>query len=107
MHRPNADQCITQPAGEATAEDAYETDGRHDGGDLLLGQACGFEEETSELQGGPWQASEAALDHQYEESGCVPQERPECFELREDDVLAGWRQSPNSHRRRPHAQVDH
>merc|ERR1712190_392183 len=107
MHWPNHGESITQPAGESTPEDANEADGRHDGGDLLLGQPCGFEEETSELQRGPWQASETTLDHQDEESGCVAQELRERLEFRDDYVLAGNTNIFHSHWRRIDAEVDH
>merc|ERR1719195_1392499 len=81
-------QKITQPAGKTAAKDADDADRKHDFGDLIIGQACGLEEQSAESQSSEGEASEETLDNQDGESGCARQERPESLELREDDILA-------------------
>merc|ERR1719384_1030403 len=107
MHWPNHGEPIAQPPREPAPDHGDDADGGDDKGGLLLGHPRGFEEETSEGQGRPWQASETPLDHQDEESGSAGQESPERLELRKDSVLAFADNVLYCDRRRPHFEINH
>merc|ERR1719422_2537475 len=87
MILPLVVEIVAQPTREPASEDADKTDGSQNRCDFSFCHTCSFEEEASELEGLPWNASETSLDHQDGEGGFAEKSH-EPFDLCDALVLA-------------------